>query len=466
MTTFCAFILIFTAFALAGVMLYDHSRGKVELLSLRNFAIVGFMLFQLSSGATALFMERNNRYQLYDWDAAGLTFTFFAVVFAIFFLLFYRWGPIVKPLARITPTTQNIPSDGLLFSLAIFLTIAAVVFRFTVSIPYLGIITGKVAIAFAAIAVGIAGWLWAPRLYNPALAIFAGLIGLANLAAVSVGAFGRRNLVALAACFLWGMFYSRFRYQPLKRVIIAVSIFSVPGVLVLAAWTSVRESGERPGLQQQITGLVFRSNIKEGLLDLAYGQNTGPTSLWLIENYPERYEYRHLMVIRYFMSYPVPRAMWTNKPYPLSNYIASQASIEGVRQDVLKIGPGIVGHAAAEGGFYALLVYAFVGALFVRYFDEIVVLNPHSPFVVLPIGSALGQIVGLARGETSAFAFNYVIGVVGAYVSLVMLAKVFDQMGWGKQPAFWEQHALDEIDYEHDEYAEQYDDEDTQRAAG
>lgn len=464
MTTLCGFILILTAIALAVVMLYQHSRGTVELLSLRNFAIVGFMLFQLSSGATALFMERNNRYALYDWNSAGLTFTFFAVTFAVFFLLFYQWGPIAKTAARFTPTTQNIPSDGLLFSLAIFLTIAAVIFRFTVAIPYVGIITGKVAIAFAAIAVGIAGWLWAPRLYNPALAMFAGIIGVANLAAVSVGAFGRRNLVALAACFLWGMFYARFRYEQLKWVIVAVAVFSVPGVLTLAAWTSVRQSGERPGLQEQITGLVFRSDIKAGLLDLAYGQNTGPTSLWLIENYPERYEYRHLMVVRYFLSYPVPRAWWPEKPYPLSNYIASQASIEGVRQDVLKIGPGIVGHAAAEGGLYALIVYAFVGALFLRYFDEIVRLNPHSPFVVLPIGSALGQVVGLARGETSAFAFNYVIGVVGAYASLIILARMFDAMGWGRQPAFWEHDAHDEGEYE--DYGDGGQDEDPERLAG
>ena len=153
-----------------------------------------------------------------------------------------------------------------------------------------------------------------------------------------------------------------------------------------------------------ISAIQTSGDITTGVAKLFDGQATGPASLWLIENFPENYEYRHLFTLKYFFALNVPRAIWPGKPEPQSVLIANQANIQRVQQDRIKLSCGIVGVAAAEGGWYAIIVYAIWLGLFVRIFDEIVRHQPTSPFIVLPVGAALGQVLGLARGDTSAFA--------------------------------------------------------------
>jgi hypothetical protein len=211
-----------------------------------------------------------------------------------------------------------------------------------------------------------------------------------------------------------------------------LAMIAIPPVVLLAAFTSVRESQQRESLGARVGQLANTSNLDEGFMDLLSGQNCAPTSMWLIDNYPERFEYRHMMTIKYFFMLPIPRSIWHTKPEPLSTEIAAKARIQGVRQDELKIGPGVVGHSAAEGGWYALLVYGAVAGLFIRFFDELVRLKPTNAYVVLPIGSAMGQIVGLPRGDAAVFGANYVAAVLGAYVSTLILAKVLGAVGLGR----------------------------------
>jgi len=454
MTKLLAVYLVSLGVVLALFMLYQGWRRTQEILSLRNFALLGFIIFQLTSGAIPLWMNWNNRYRLQDWESAGVTFAAMATVFLLIFLVAYELGMGAKTLARVVPTTRTVPNLPTMAILAVGLTLAAMFLRLTIAvapIPVVTAVSSKVGVAFAALACGLVGWMWAPRLLNVAYAGFASVIVMVNLAAVMHGAFGRRNLVALGACFLWGMYYSHWRHLPLRGMMTRLAIMSVPPLILLAAFTSIRASQERPDLAQQVQALTAQSDVREGVIDLLAGQNTAPGSMWLIENYPERYEYRHLMTVRYFFALPVPRIIWRDKPMPLSTMIATQARITGVNWDMLKIGPGIIGHAAAEGGWYALVVYALLGAFFLRFFDQIVQINPTSPFVVLPVGSALGQVVGLPRGETSAFAMNYVVGVVGAYISMIVLARIVATLGWGREEALSVDPALAAS------YEEQYD---------
>lgn len=455
-----AIYMCFLGVVICLVMLYQGWRRTRDVLCLRNFALLGFIVFQLTSAAFPLWMGWNNRYRVQDWESVGLTYAAFATVFLIVFFLAYEWGVGAKTLARLVPTTRVIPNIPTMIIIAIGLTAAAAFLRLVIAvapIPVVTAVAAKVGVAFGALACGLAGWIWAPRLMNVAYAGFAGGIAMVNLAAVMHGAFGRRNLVALGACFLWGLYYSYFRYLPLRAMVARLVVLGLPPLILLAAFTSIRSSQERPDLKQQVQTLTSQSDVTYGLLVMFQGQNTAPGSMWLIENYPTRYEYRHLMTIRYFFSLPVPRMIWRDKPMPLSTMIATQARITGVNWDILKIGPGILGHAGAEGGWYALIVYALAGAFFLRFFDQVVQINPMSPFVVLPIGSALGQIVGLPRGETSAFAFNYVVGVVGAYFTMIVLARIVRMLGWGQDapalpaPSAEAAAAYEAGVYEHDE---------------
>lgn len=463
MTTLLAIYLSVLSLAILVMMIVQFSRRQVELLSIRNFFLLGMIIFQLTSAIPPILTERNNRYTLQDWPAAGMQFTVMVSIFLVLFFLAYRWGAGAKLLARLTPTTRVYPPETLLFFLAIALTVIAIVGRVGVAIPNSTVssLMGKVALAFAAMACGMAGWIWAPRLFNPVVALFSSGIVMVNLALVLSETFGRRSLVAIGAALLWGMYYSYWRHLKFTQLAPRLAMMALPPVILLAAFTSVRESQQREALGARVSQIASSSNLEAGFLDLLSGQNCAPTSMWLIDNYPERFEHRHLMTLKYFVMLPIPRAIWHTKPEPLSTEIAAKARIQGVRQDELKIGPGVVGHAAAEGGWYALVVYGIVAGLFIRFFDELIRLKPSNPYIVLPIGSAMGQIVGIPRGDASVFAANYVAAVLGAYFSTLVLARVLAAAGLGRveeeelAPLPGDEGYVEADEgYEHDEYAE------------
>ncbi|MHC4775261.1 MAG: hypothetical protein ACYTBR_08345, partial [Planctomycetota bacterium] len=180
----------------------------------------------------------------------------------------------------------------------------------------------------------------------------------------------------------------------------------------------------------------------EGLEGLFGGQRCGRVSMWVMENYPDQYEYRHLHTLQYFFYFPVPRAWWTGKPTTLSKLLPTQARLQGVNRDALSIGPGIVGQAAAEGGWYALLIYAVVAGLFLRFFDEILFTNASSALVVLAIGSALGQALGLARGAVAPFAFILVSTIIGTLACMLLIGRLLE----GVTPAAYEDPEQDDPD--------------------
>jgi len=435
MTTMTAIYLGFLALATGAFIIVRYLSGKDELLSMRNFFLAGFIIFQLTSGIEPMLDQFNGRYSLNNWDSTSLTYCAMVTVFLVLFLVFYELGLGAGKAARLVPVTRAMPGPVLMLLLAVVFTFVAAGIRLSASVSLLATLSGKLGPALGAIAAGLVSWVWAKRLLNPVVAVIAVAIIMANIGIQISGAFGRRSIVAIGACALWGMYYSHWRTLPRVGVLTRLTIMAVPPLLFLAAFTSIRASQERPTLTQQVNALVTQSSIKNGLKDLASGQGTVPVSLWLIENYPERFEYRWFMGLKYFFYYPVPRAIWTEKPYPLSTRIASNADLEGVSQDILKIGPGVVGHAAAEGGWPAVFVYGAAFAFFIRFFDQIASRKIDNAFVVLPVGSASGQIVGLSRGEISAFAMNYVLAVVLAYASIITLAKILEMIGYRESDA-------------------------------
>ena len=66
--------------------------------------------------------------------------------------------------------------------------------------------------------------------------------------------------------------------------------------------------------RQMIKKIVMMGDLRAGVFELLQGQRTGRVSMWLVENYPEQYPYRHLHTLRYFFCFPVPRAWWPAKP--------------------------------------------------------------------------------------------------------------------------------------------------------
>jgi hypothetical protein len=66
---------------------------------------------------------------------------------------------------------------------------------------------------------------------------------------------------------------------------------------------------------------------------------------------------------------------------------------------------------------------------FLRILDEMVRLEPDNPFVVIPVGVALGEIVAIPRGELGLFVFRTIIAIVSAYIGMRMVAKLLVAFG-------------------------------------
>lgn len=459
MQTAIALYLILLSGVICIIMMRDHVRGRVELLSLRNFALLGFIVFQLTSAAIPLLNPYVSRFPLSDINATAIAYAFRCTVFLLFFFLFYRWGIGVRKPARLLPTSTAVPSEPFMLVVAVILMVMALSLRAFVQIPLVGVLADYVGVAFASIACGIAGWTWAKRFLNPAAAVYAMIIFMGSSASVIFGSFGRRGLLAVGCGMLWGMYYSRWRYSDPKRVIAQMLVAAAAPALALALYTSARSSREHDrGVAQHVKAIITEGSVLDGLALLLDGQGTGATSMWLVENYPQNYAYRWFHTPKYFLVFAIPRSIWPDKPDALSQRLADDANIEGVDRSRLKIGPGIIGHAAAEGGLIATIVYGMLGGLFLRFFDELVRKSPTSPFAVLPIGAALGQIIGLSRGETAPFAFNYVFGVIGSYVTLLIVARVVVRIGLVRPTADEDQSAHDAYE-EFGDYSEYGDDE-------
>jgi hypothetical protein len=448
MTFLVAIYLYALAIVLIWLMFRQHRLGICELFSVRNVAVAGFILFQLSSPSIALLAGNYGDYHLENPTRTALEFAAMATVFLIVSLWSYAKGFGATRLAAMVPATSAMPPAMTFLGMAIVMSALAALFRIGLRIPLINLLSIEIGVGFAAVSCGMVGWVWGGRLLNPALWLYGAIILLINCGVVAYGDYGRRGLVACGAALLWGMYYSHWKYLPTRKILARLALIGAGPLIIIALFTSARQIGSAT-TAEHIQNISAGSDLGKGLFLLLEGQNTGSGSMWLIEAYPDQFETRPLMTLWHFVIYPVPRMVWEDKPKPLGMLMPRQVRFRNSDNDKLNIGPGIVGSAAAEGGWYALVIYAVLGGLFLRFFDQIVRLNPDAPFVILPIGSSMGQVLGLARGETSAFCFITCLTVFSSLVTMFVVGKAFERMGWTRLTAM--DDVDDESAYEEDD---------------
>lgn len=414
-------------FALFAMMAWQYFRGTHDLLSFRNFAILGFCIFQLHSTAAALNFGPRPEMTLQNPVETATIYAIMATAFLAIALWTYNRGFLVTRLALKIPTARSVPSESALWALAIILIIGAFLLRQGIPVYPIYHLSRIFSVGMAVAACGILGWIWGPRLYNPVVIAVVAVLGLVAIVTIMTGIFGRRPLVAAGAALLWGVYFSNLRYQrPTFASVRLAAIAAVPIILV-ALYSTVRDQqhAERTGMEQ-LRMSIERGELRRGIELLSQGQDAGGNSLWLIETHPDQFPPRYFHTLVYTVVYPVPRELWPTKPEPLSDIMPHMARIQRVDRDALKIGPGIIGHIAAEGGWMALIVYGVVGGLFFRLLDEITWNNAHNPLVIIAIGSSFGHLIGMARGETSAFTALFILSVVMVYIMLLIIGKLLE----------------------------------------
>lgn len=417
----------------AGIGLFalmQYLRGRRELLSVRNLALIGLVIFQITSVALRVYLGSFEPFLMSDPIATALRFCLWASLFAGLALLAYERGWIVRRLAHKVPISTAVPSAPTMLLMALILVVLGAFLRLASKpIGTLAVVADFWGTGFASMAAGLVGWVWARRLLNPMIIVYALFIGGAGLGIVMMGAFGRRGIVAIAGALIFGMYYSQWRSWRPRAVFARLALLAAPPVVFMALYTSVRTSAEHDRTTgQHLQAMSTQGNLKQGVMLLLDGQNTGTETLWLMENYPERFQYRPLFTLYYTGAVMVPRVIWPTKPDALSNLVATQAKIDKVNRDRIKLSPGILGSAAAEGGLVAVLIYGVAFGLFLRFFDELISRAPWSPMVVLPVSSNLGQVLGLARGETAVFANTYMLTVLGCWLAMLVVGRAAQRM--------------------------------------
>lgn len=401
----------------------QHIRGSYHLVSLRNAFLLGFMLFQTQSVADAIHRDAYGGLVIGDAAAAGAEFSAMATAFlVVFFTVYSRRSADIPRLSRAARRTPLASSRqwpvGQCIAPAV-LTIVALTLKYVgnnVDLPALQNALWILAVGTSAAAVGILGWRWVRLPSNVIMLGFgAAIVGLNAFTAVG-GVFGRRPLVNVLASLLWAIYYSRLRiFRPLRSFAVLL-LLGLPPLLLFLAYTSVRDPAEHQRTStEQLRAMQESGDLAAGLTELRDKEISGAFSLWAIENFGKVEPIRPLLTVRYIAALPVPRQVWPGKPEPLSSDFARIAGVPGVSADRITIPAGLIGTAAAEGGWYAVVLYAVGLALMLSACDRLALRYRENFAVIVPLGVALGEVVGFARGETSVFVVLFVLYAIGSW---------------------------------------------------
>jgi len=395
--------------AIIGLVARDDTRGKHDLVNTRNIFLCGFVIFQLTSACYTVFTDWYAPYFLVNPTFTLLLYTLMTGAFLLIFWITYARGWMLNWMLKRQRYAPSPSQAGKLLVLSVLMTVAAIALRFGVNIPLIGILAVYTGTGVAAAACGIVAWVWIRQPLNPVLAFYGLAVIGANLFVAVYGTSSRRFILSIFICMLWAMYFSKLRFVPKRRYIPTLLTFSAAGIVVLALFTSVRDAGDRARTAAgHVQAIVSEGNLARGLLQLGSGQQAAGVSMWLIEQYPENFEYRGPFTLTNVALGAVPRAVWEDKPDPLSQEIPHMAKLKSVNRDRLTIGPGIIGQSWSDFGIAAVLIYAFLFALLFRFVDNLIRIRIYDPVVIIPLGASLGQVLAMPRGDVSLFAFTYI----------------------------------------------------------
>jgi len=425
MNSIAILILSLLAIVQLVAMYVQHNQAKVHLLSIRNFVMLGFVVFQLYSAIVWLVNpETTVTVNLIRPTATVVEFTAMSAVFVLVVFWIYRYGTVVDRLVPAPRSRDAEMGNGQLLFVAFVLTVVGVTVNLLPPLGLVSLVITKVGQALAAASVGLLAWAWARRPGN--LILLALLVATFGIHALTfLDQFSRRPMLGLGLAGIWAIYYARLYVLPARRIVTAGAILAVPVLCALIALSAIRY--DNPDSIGEAVTMVQEADWQFGLQKTLTPQNAGPMSLWIIDRYPEQHSYRHLFTLRWIVIMYVPREWWPEKPDGFGIILPYMLGYHD--WDTLNLGVGIIGHAAGEGGWYALLIYSVLIGLAMRWMD-LVIATPHrSPMTIVLLGSTLGHIVALTRGEAGFFINSSVMGIVGtaivAYPTLRLARLLF-----------------------------------------
>lgn len=397
-----------------GLLLYNLFTRRYDLLSWRNILLLGFMhFFGIGSYFTALYPAGTEFYAAGPGAIAAMSMALPA--FLLVFMLACRFGARWRGLRRLLPPLElPITAPGLLISIVV-LTTAGLIGSLIPMGSYIAAFVVQFKGGLTATATGLATYFLIARRFNPiAWMVFFGTLGAALLIG-TVGSIERRSTIGVILAVGWMWWYFSLRERGAVPTLIRLGSLGAVGVVVLLAYAGIRGrtgGGGASGFgighrSQQITELIKNPTIAKGSVQNMLFSDTPPISMFIIENYPDPYPYVPFHGALYILSNPIPRSMWPGKPEGMAVIVEKQMKAQA------NLGIGIIGHGWAEGGWVGVLGYAAFFGFAAGAVDSLIRRRAWNPYFVSAIGSCLGQLVAVPRGETSLFFLLVMAGFIG-----------------------------------------------------
>lgn len=425
MQPLAAILSVATIVFLLAQMLIDHLRHKVDLLSTRNIFYLGLINFQFFPIATSLAVDSYMRKLIPgNPGLAGMIFVGMSWLFLLIFNIIYYRGWIGWGMARFIRSSFPVPSPNTLMVLAVvFLILGAVNRFFIMTIPLINTLGAIFSIGFLSAAAGCAIWAWLPRMWNPIYAIPAAIVTLGSMLVSMHLSFGRRDLLSVVLACVWAGYWGFLRERGNFVIFTRLGGIGSVGVVLLALLSATRGEGGELRSIGQIIAQMRPTEIVAGIQHMSSVQDSGPITLYLIDTRPKDFPYDPLHSLIYTVTQPIPRTMWEDKPNALGQDIVKQAGVRGLARG-FSYGPGLMGHIANDNPYLALPLYAAFFGVAICFLDRVCRLQMTNPFVIIPLGAGLGELMAIPRGELGLFVFRCLFMFLTAWFGMWAIARL------------------------------------------
>lgn len=417
------------------LILLPYLRGKSDMITFWNLMLLGGALF-MGIGSLGVKYGRFHWKELQWFQPSRhdvLLFIAGAIAFyAVLFVTYYR---LTWPQKLASRVFQKWPpmSTALVFWIVGVCLALAVAALFTRHIVFVGTLLYNVshkALVFAVV-FSFCHW-YRHKLQLPMLAMFLAVFLFAVLYAMVVFN-GRRLLLSVVGAPLLCMYWLQWRYRSPKSNLIRLGVALSLAIFVAGFYSTFRHFSSSASFTSKRSFSTTIDAMKSSSLHRTVKALTDNMYYYFSE-YCVHYslltidlldkhqiEVRPLESLKFLVAYPIPRAVWHDKPNVLGQSIV---------HDVLHMpyktnwGLGIVGNGYREGGIPTIMLYAFLIVFGIRVMDDNLRRQPNNMFLLAILCAAAPHVVAWIRGEAiimtietgEAFAFAWLLGTTARFL--------------------------------------------------
>lgn len=414
-----------------GLIVASWFRGvayrRIGAFNLRNVFLLGFIYFQFYAAIYPLWTGDLGIYSVLMPTYTAIRWIGYSALFLSSFYFAHHMFVVKLETKPQAPRFLGGQNHVALLVIATCLAVGAYVGRFSGGAPLIGPLLNHAFVGTAATAAGLATIVLVRNVGNPVLAVPALLVIAIGLVNTVISDFGRRGLVGLLAAVLWCAYFSKTAPLKPRAVLLKGLPVALAAMMLVGAFSQIR--GDRQ-LKGDVTARseAIAENFGVGALKSMFAvPDTGLASLWLIDSRRDDIEVDPLLGARYFFIHFVPRVLMPDKVEPLSRRIPIENRTKGVAYGLHTVGPGVVGHVAADGGFPVAPFYGLAIGAILGWLDRFLAQNMHAPMAIAVIGCMLGQVLGLPRGDTSIFLGIMLMGILPNLLLLYVLDRASAQ---------------------------------------